>query len=222
MRYLITYIFIFYFVQNSTGQTYIGPVIGYDFARLQSNCKGEDDCGFFKTEHYGFVRKSPVFGLKIEQYIFKSIYFSFESTITHKYIDAIVTGTSSFPVYGIEFNYFQQYFTLKWRIIKSIYIGAGYNYNYIYRFNWDSYEKYYENANGIENGFHLSTGVKYRNLDLEVYFYNGKSRIKQGDFATFELDPLSSFGFKLSYDLKVFDRLKLFGTKSHSCPSFKY
>ncbi|HMG15003.1 MAG TPA: hypothetical protein VK590_06130 [Saprospiraceae bacterium] len=136
-----------------------------------------------QTAKEGYVINSPVFGLKLEQYLFESIYFSWESIVTHKYVDVFINGFVTEPVYGIEFNYFQQYFSLRYRIVNSIYIGAG-------------------------------------NFDLELYYYRNSSKLDAYDFKSFQLDPISSYGINLSYELKLFDRIKLFDKKGQSCPAF--
>lgn len=217
MKYLILCFLVLYIAPKSFGQTIVGPIIGYDIARVQSNFK-EGDYMYRWTLGNGYIRKSPVFGIKIEQYIVNSFYFSFESSFTHKYIDAESNGVV--PLYGIEFDYYQQYFSLRYKIINSIYIGAGVNVNFINRLNNDNHRSLKLNTQDKDNGVHISCGVKLMNLDLEFYFYKSNTKIDNAHFLIFQLEPISSFGVNISYDLMVFNRIKFFDKKALNCPKF--
>lgn len=216
---------IFFFIINnsliSIGQTYIGPVIGYDFAKIQSNSE-EIYSGIYNTYKKGFSIKSPVFGIKIEQYLIGGLFCSFESTFTHKNVPA--SGQGILPVYGFMFNYYQQYLSIRYLVAQTIYIGGGLNYNFLNRIRWDNGAQFnsfdFPNLTWNEKGIHFSVGLKLSDFDLEVYFYNSSSHLKSAILEGYHLDPVSSFGINLSYDLKIFEPFKLFNKKAASCPSF--
>ncbi len=218
MKYLIISISIICTTQNGLGQTYIGPLLGYDFARIQSNSK-EINSTSFQTTKTGYVNKSPVLGIKLEQYLFPYLYLSFQTSYTHKYVPA--TGYGIVPVFGIKFDYFQQYLSFRYLIANTIYVGGGINYNFINRIDWDNgIELPYQNIKDNDSGLHISTGIKLNNFDLELYFYKSNSHFTEEIFGIIKLDPITSFGLNLSYEIKVFDKIKLFNKKGQSCPAF--
>ncbi len=203
--------------ENTFGQTYIGPIIGYDYAQIQSNFNEGD---FYYTVENGYVNKSPVIGIKIEQYFYNFLYFSFQSTYSHKYVITYTTGFD--PVFGITFNYFQQYFSIRYKLLNSIYFGIGFNYNFVNDISVDlgNNYKYPLNFNDNEKGIHFSGGIKFLNFDLELYYYKSSNRLNRNIFDIMKMEPISSYGINLSYDIKVFDRIMLFDKKGQSCPAF--
>ncbi len=207
--------------QFSIGQTYIGPILGYDFARIQGNPNGIyfDD---LHTTQTGYRIKNPVFGIKLEQYLFPFLYFSFQSTYTHKYIPAYTSQEGLLPVFGVKFNFFQQYLSIRFLIAHRIYIGGGLNYNFINKIRWDNGLKNDPSSNFTDHdkGLHISTGVKLYNFDLELYCYKSSSHFTNDMLGILNLDPITSFGLNISYDLKVFNKIKLFDKKGQSCPTF--
>ncbi len=221
MRYLIIFIIIFYFVQNSSGQTYIGPVIGYDFAKIQSSYQEIDD-KYFYTTRTGFVNQSPVFGIKLEQYLFPFLYFSLQSTFTHKFVEAETTGI--IPVVGIKFNNFQQYISLKLLIANSIYFGGGINFSFINSINQDHGSHIKPSTHtysDTDKGFRFSSGIKIKNVDFEIYYYKSANvSFQDVIFSLYKIDGIATFGLNVSYNLKVFDRINLFKKKGQDCPKF--
>ena len=202
---------------NIFGQTFIGPLIGYDYARIQSNFKEGD---FYYTVENGYVNKSPIIGIKLEQDLYKNFYFSFQSSYTHKYVVTYTTGF--YPVFGMTFNYFQQYFSIRYKLLKEIYLGVGVNYNFVNNIKLDVGENNYYalNYNDNEKGVHFSGGVKFLNFDLELYYYKSSNRLNRNIFDIMKMEPITSFGLNLSYDIKVFDRIRLFDKKGQNCPAF--
>ncbi|HMG14561.1 MAG TPA: hypothetical protein VK590_03875, partial [Saprospiraceae bacterium] len=149
-----------------------------------------------------------------------SLYFSFQSSYTHKYIITYTTGFD--PVFGMTFNYYQQYFSIRYRILNLIYIGIGGNYNFVNDVGVDvgNNNIYALNFNDFEKGLHFSLGIKFLNFDLELYSYKSSNRLNRNIFDIMKMEPISSFGVNISYDLKLFDRIKLFDKKGQRCPSF--
>ncbi len=217
MRHIIILLFFFCNTFYSLGQTYIGPLIGYDFARIQSNPTDETYVINY-TFNTGFIRKSPVVGLKIEQYINKSIYLNFEFSYTQKHVEAYTRAF--FAIYGIDFDYYKKYLSIRYKINNSFYLGGGVNYNYLTRIRYEHELGWPLRDHNNEVGFQFVCGVKLLNFDLEFYYYRSTSNINVQEFESFNIGPIKSLGLNLSYDIKVFDRIKLFDKKGQSCPAF--
>lgn len=199
-------------------QTYIGPLIGYDNARIQSIVE-EDDHVY--TIEKGYVHTSLVLGIKIEHYFSNSVYFSFKSSYTHKYIKTTEVLLAD-PVIGMEFNYFLQSLSIRYKIFKSIYAGVGVNYNFVNNIRIDSGNEAPFPLKFIDHdkGLHFSVGIKYSDFDLELYYYKSTNNLNIPIFDIMKMEPISSYGVNISYDLKLFDRINLFDKKGQSCPAF--
>ena len=79
---LLLCIFIFSSICNVTfSQTYICPVIGYDFQKVSS-----DAVNFLDLKHKGFKFASPMVGIKFKQRLFKQFYFNYYGDFTHKHV----------------------------------------------------------------------------------------------------------------------------------------
>lgn len=53
MKYLIIIFCIFFCTSNTFGQTYIGPIVGYDYAQIQSNSEKREFWDY-QTYNIGF------------------------------------------------------------------------------------------------------------------------------------------------------------------------
>jgi len=216
MKYLITAFFVILFIDLKS-QTYIGPVLGYDWSKIVSNYK-ENQGIIYETVNVGYVTKSPFFGIKLEQYFSSRLYFFYQLKYMQKSVKAITPGL--LPVESFRFNYLFNDFSIKYLISNNFYFGLGLNINklsdldlvFIYNDNDQHYIQY-------EKGLHVSSGIKYKNFDLEFYFFKSLTPINKGVFLYFYLDPINSYGFNLSYSFKIFNKLDLFKRKSN-CPTF--
>ena len=222
MKYLIIIFCIFSYTSGTFGQTYIGPIVGYDFAQIQSNSEKREYWDYH-TYNIGFSFKSPVFGIKLEQYIFQGLLLSFQSTYTHKTVPG--SGFGIIPIYGFFYNCFQQNLSIKYLIAQKISIGGGIDYNFYNGISWDHGTRLNKLIGTIDlkyqnKGFHFCVGTKVSDFDFELYYYKSPSYINVYIIEGYHLDPISSIGVKLSYDFKLFDPLKLFNKKAMDCPKF--
>ncbi|HZV71336.1 MAG TPA: hypothetical protein VFG10_17395 [Saprospiraceae bacterium] len=193
-------------------QTYISPVIGLAFSKVQSR-------DFLATGYEniiplekGYANASPQIGLRVKQRFFKKADLELTSKFSHNQIPAEIN--SIVDIEGFEFNYFQTDFTVQYYILPGMYIGSGFSYNQlrkvksIVKLNRDLYRI-------NESGFIFSIGKMFKNFNLELYYYKGLSKIEIRDFDLY-LKPISTFGISLSYDIKVFNKI----WRKVDCPKF--
>ncbi|HMG14562.1 MAG TPA: hypothetical protein VK590_03880 [Saprospiraceae bacterium] len=211
------YLFIIYFIICCTffsySQTYIGPLIGYDLTKIESN-------PFFEVQNKSFTISSPCIGVKIEQIVTKSIFLTYQLYYTQKNGEAYTHGIV--PIFGFKFDYLQNNFSLKCKFFSPFYFGVGFNYNMLRHVKIE-YSNFDDEESPLlhENAWQLSAGLKYHNFDFGIYYNKGITAFKDNrELAYFRIEPIQSIGICVSYDLKLFNRIKLFDKKGQSCPAF--
>ncbi len=214
MKYLLITLVISCISYNCNGQTFIGPLIGYDLSKIES------PSSIFWVQDKGFSISSLVIGVKIEELITKSIFISYQLSFTHK--DGIAYTSAFYPIYGFKYDYQSNNIKLKYKLNELYYIGGAYNFNLLRNLkikhaNYDFDEK----SLFYEKGCQLTVGLKYHNIDLELYYYRGITSFEYNrEWQYFRVKPIQSIGINLSYDIKVFDRINLFEKKGQHCPKF--
>jgi hypothetical protein len=114
------------------------------------------------------------------------------------------------PAKAMELKSFKGVLALYWFPIRNWHIGPGFTMNYIadvtYIYPHVISKGPFPVANKKEPGALLATGYRYKNMLAEIFFNKGFSTKKQADFV--DLRPINSFGFSLSYLLRVSKKKK--------------
>ncbi|MFQ5445771.1 MAG: hypothetical protein ACE5FF_02460 [Saprospiraceae bacterium] len=210
MRHLVIAFSILLFSVACNAQSFLGVTIGTDFARV----KESDYNHSVKVKENGYSPSSFVLGIVGEHQLTKSFTVTARMTYTKKNVNADVLGIiidfADFT--GIEFNYFHSSFIGKWYLMEKWYFGAGVSLNYLSNVK-DQYtgvntekDKHFETPstyfrnNKKEYGGLLSTGIRYKNFLLDLY-YNKSFTPPRKDLDDFK--PINSFGISLSYLIRV-------------------
>jgi hypothetical protein len=218
MKHLLA-IFIFIFSQtNSFSQTIIAPSLGYDFTMLES-VSTNPHFPLFKIRNEGYEIKSPVVGLKLEQYLFNWLSLSYRFNYTRKKADAFVYGIASYN--GFRYDYYVNRIGVNIMITRPLYVGLAGNYNLFksWRYTIDD-EVYGEFVDTFKDvGGSIVLGVNVKNVNLEAYYYIG-SNSNSVRYLDVNLRPTRSFGLLLGYDIQLFDKFRGKRNKRADCPTF--
>lgn len=194
-------------------QTYIRPIIGYDFANMNTN---DDELAYVHINDYKFGVDNLALGIGIKQRIKKRYEVTIYSVFSKRYAKGWLFNIVPFD--GLKFNYIQNGLQFNYKF-HNYFCGIGANYNLLTSFTLTVDKKkegksFLEEIN--EKGVRLSFGRSYKNFNLEAYFYKGlTSNIDNNKIL---LQPIESLGILLTYDFKVFDG---FRKKSKAdCPKF--
>ena len=202
MRNLFLAFSIFLYAITCNAQSFLGATIGTDFALVrESHVPLEHK--LWSVNENGYSAESLVLGLRGEQHLASIFSLVLNLSYTRKNVKA---GDSSFDgIEGLKFNYFQNSIIGIWYPVEKWYIGAGPFLNYLSNVN--DYDKggnegpfFYIRKNKKEYGGLLSTGMRFNNILLDLYFNKSftPARKDSDDFK-----PINSFGISLSYLIRV-------------------
>jgi len=205
MRNLFLAFSIFLYAITCNAQSFLGVTIGTDFARVKESDYNHN----IDIMENAYSTGSLVLGIMGEHQLSKSFGLAISMTYTRKNIKADYLGILDFVHFtGMEFNYFHNSLAGKWYLKGKWYFGAGVSLNYIsnvrdhYTANGKNFEtpSSYIRKNKKEYGGLLSTGMRFNNILLDLYFNKSftPARKDSDDFK-----PINSFGISLSYLIRL-------------------
>ncbi len=205
-------------LNNNWAQTYISPILGYDFQKVISSQGGI----IIKFGKKGYSHINPFIGIKIEQKLHKSIIFNYMGKFAYNKIHGynyggIYTNDLIFKYYYIENSIGIGYL---WR--NRAYINFFRSYSIIQNMKIVDIKNHFDTESPPrinEKGLKISIGFKYKKLDLGMYYYKRTFTNSYNNTYYQFLDGISSFGFELSYNFKILNGIKI--KKKEECPDFK-
>jgi hypothetical protein len=183
-------------------QTAIGPVVGYNFAEIEESenvLSRENDAAirFYNTP--GFIRKSIVLGIRVDQNIYKWFSTTFIPSYTRKkLVDKVA------PTYDLKYNIYSLKMILNIEVCKNIKIGVGPAYNYLNGFN---YQIVFEEQIEHHFGFVFSSSYQYTNFIFDLGYKRMKNYSEQDSFqAKYHfIKSSNSFQFSINYMFSFFN-----------------
>lgn len=220
MNFLRTLIiFTFPVFTPISAQTYISPVLGYDFQKVISSQGGI----IIKFEKKGYSHINPFIGIKVEHKLYKSVLFNYMSKFAYnKKIHGNFLGSCCFHDLIFKYHYFENSIGIGYLWRNSVYINISRSYSIIQNMKIVDIKNHYDTESPPkikEKGLKISTGFKYKKLDLGMYYYKRTFTNSYNNTYYQFLDGISSFGFELSYNFKILNGIKW--KKSGECPDFK-
>ncbi|MBK9106848.1 MAG: hypothetical protein IPM92_00320 [Saprospiraceae bacterium] len=202
--------FIF-FVSTWSGkilsQTYIGPVLGYDFQKVIST----RDFIRLDLKNKGFGNGSPLIGIKLKQILINQFYLQISADFTHKHVRGFPDG-GFFQDFLYHYNYYKNQFLFTYYWKKKWKIGGGITYNIVNKLYYEDLERGHMSNNKVnytEKGWVFLLGLKYNKFEFEVYYNNRiETPISGENIYGFHLHQIQSLGLRVSYDFKIFDACK--------------
>lgn len=218
----IKLLLIYFTLISSTisAQTYISPVLGYDFQKVISI-----EPFRVQFDKDGYSHKNPFIGLKLEQKLFKSIRFNYMGKFANNKIQGYKNGCFFYQDLIFRYYYFDHSFGVGYLWRNRAYINIARSYSFVLNMKIIDIENGFDEESTPkrinEKGLKISTGLKYRKFDLGIYYYLRTSPIEYDRSFNYyqSFKEISSFGFELSYNFKVLNGIKW--KKSGECPDFK-
>ncbi|HRG69387.1 MAG TPA: hypothetical protein PLS73_11090 [Saprospiraceae bacterium] len=200
-------------------QTYICPVIGYDFQKVDS-----DPVNVLDLRHKGYGFSSPLVGIKIKQRLFNQLYFNYYGNVTHKHVRGTIRNASIPTDLLLHCNYFKHQFLLTYLLNSKLYLGVGKSFNIVNKFHWEDFENCWAGGGPIENfneqGWVFVIGFKFNKIDFETYYFNRDYlNAVDIDYTYGRMFNIYSIGLRVSYDFKLFNGFKK--KEKLDCPEFK-
>lgn len=191
---------------NSFSQTYIAPMVGYDFQQVIS-----DPIFRLFLNNKGFGNSSPLIGINLKQRIFYKFYLQLGCDFTHKHVAGLPDGSVGQELV-YHYNYLKNQFLITYYWKNKWKFGGGVTYNIVNNL----YEEYIDidlKSDPInsyyEMGWVYFLGLRYNDLEFEVYYYSRLGIPKEGDTRSFyHLHQIQSLGLRVSYNFKIFDGCK--------------
>jgi hypothetical protein len=211
MKRILLFISIFYSCCVYS-QTYVGPVIGYDYSRIEAD---EDMYVGFYIYDNKYI-KSPFIGVKLEQIVYHTLYFSYQFDYLKKKV--LASSNEYIAIQGIQFNYYRHSFNIKYLIKNLLYIGIGWNYNLIRELKFVAFKDDSFRQSIDEMSLKYTCGIKFKNCDLGFYYIDDLTSKRQNSYPAYLIKPISSYGVGLSYDFKIFNAPNF--KRGTNCPRF--
>jgi hypothetical protein len=203
MKNLFLILMLFHCAATCWSQSFLGATVGVDYAKIKQTEATQPfkDDGFVIWNE-GYSVRSLFYGIQGEKHLSKKISIAINLLYTKKEMGA--SNGFFIPIEGIKFNSFSGTVSGKWYPVDYFYFGTGVSFSYLS--NVRSYikigtEYQIELENKKKYGHLISLGFRYKNFLIGPYFVNGLNIGKKSD--NVDLNPIDSFGFSLSYMLKV-------------------
>ncbi len=202
MKYFFLTALMMHYAFSIQSQSYIGPTVGIDFARI-IELNEDPRMEYITVYDHSYSTESFFYGIRGEQQVAKSLSLALQLFYTKKEFAA--STFTYIPAKAMELKSFKGVLALYWFPIRNWHIGPGFTMNYIadvtYIYPHVISKGPFAIANKKEPGALLTTGYRYKNMLAEIFFNKGFSTKEQADFV--DLRPINSFGFSLSYLLRV-------------------
>ncbi len=217
---LINIFFIYYVTIGNyiSSQTYISPVIGFDFQKVVPYEKER-----IKFKKNGYSHVNPNIGIKFEQKIYNSLMFNYMGKFAYNKIIAIVDESLLDEKLIFRYYYNENSIGIGYLWKQRIHLYVARTYSFIHQMKiFDLVSNKYTYPPPIlimEKGFKISSGFKYKKIDLGFYYYSRTytDPIKKSYYH--RLKSITSLGLELSYNFKILNAIKL--KKNDRCPDFK-
>lgn len=199
-------IFLFSCSSAFFSQTYIGPVIGYDFQKVIT-------APIFRLDlrNKGYGHSSPLIGINLRQKLFGGLFLQVSSEFCYKHVRGFPDGGfSSDFIY--RYNYIKNQFVISyyWKDIWKI--GGGMTYNLVNNLYYEDIEHDYTSDQKFkysEKGYVFMLGLKYNKFEIDAYYLRRLGTPIEGDeIHFFHLHQIQSIGLRVSYNFKIFDGCK--------------
>lgn len=190
LKLFISVVFMLFISLTGFSQTYIGPTIGYSLSEIvetQNALHYGDPAGDLKLNKEGYIRKSIVFGFRVE----KSIFTRFNMSLAADYRQQKLVDDNGRPL-ELKYNIFSSSLLLNADVYRSFNIGVGASYSYHHDYNFGY--PYVKHENFL--GYVLSGSYKYKNILINLSYKALKNINK--DAAYYFRMILSSKSFELS------------------------
>lgn len=207
-------------INTISAQTYISPVFGYDFQKVISI-----EPFRVQFDKDGYSHKNPFIGIKVEQKLFKSIRFNYMGKFANNKIQGYKNGCFFYQDLIFRYYYFDHSFGVGYLWRNRAYINIARSYSFVLNMKILDIENGFDEESPPkridERGLKISTGFKYRNYDLGIYYYFRTTPIHYDRCFNYyqSFKEISSLGFELSYNFKILNGFKRI--KSGECPNFK-
>lgn len=210
LRILLLYFVLLYVLPSHTfSQTFIGPVVGYDFQNVLST-----PLIFFKLDfkNKGFGNTSPLIGVNLRHKLFNEFYLQVTSDFNHKHVQSIFIGGFTQDLI-FHYNYFRNNLLLTYYWKRKWKIGGGITYNFVNNLYFEDILNNYLSAlrfNYTEKGGVFILGLKHNKFEFEAYYIKRLSTppIRGGTIYGYELHQIQSIGLRVSYNFKILDGCK--------------
>ena len=207
-------------INNNWAQTYISPILGYDFQKVISSQGGI----IIKFEKKGYSHINPFIGIKVEHKLYKSVLFNYMSKFAYnKKIHGNFLGSCCYHDLIFKYHYFENSIGIGYLWRNRVYVNFARSYSLILNMKIininDNFNEESPPNKINEKGLKISTGFKYKKLDLGMYYYKRTFTNSYNNTYYQFLDGISSFGFELSYNFKILNGIKI--KKKDECPDFK-
>ncbi|MBK9719097.1 MAG: hypothetical protein IPO85_16585 [Saprospiraceae bacterium] len=154
----------FTLIGNSiSAQTYISPVLGYDFQKVISI-----EPFRVQFDKDGYSHKNPFIGLKLEQKLFKSIRFNYMGKFANNKIQGYKNGCFFYQDLIFRYYYFDHSFGVGYLWRNRAYINIARSYSFVLNMKIIDIENGFDEESTPkrinEKGLKISTGLKYRKI----------------------------------------------------------
>jgi len=207
-NHLLLYFLLFILTEYGFAQTYIKPIIGRDFTKLENtlsriitNEHGHSTTRDYSISKKGFKFNSTLFGLKVESQLSPKYSIALTSTYTKKEVNASFFGFLQLT--GYSFNYFRSQLNLNYKINDFVFIGLGGNANVMTNFRYILDDEPYGDLGYLlkEFGINGVAGIHFKNIELELYYIHNLTTHEEDD--GLNLKPIQSFGATFGYKIRL-------------------
>ena len=202
-RDLPLYFLLFFLTEYCYAQTYIKPIIGRDFTRLEEKIEPEVINGLildFHIREKGFNFESTLFGVKLETQLSPKCSMGLISTYTKKKFGATISLGVAYRE-GFTFNYFRNQIGLNYKLNEYLFWGLGGNFNIITNFK-DNKSNYQLISVLKDFGVHGTIGATFQNIQLEIYYLHNLTS-HEDKKSGINLAPIQSLGATLGYKIRL-------------------
>lgn len=193
LKIFISVVFMLFIRLTGFSQTYIGPTIGYSLSEIvetQNALHYGDPAGDLKLNKEGYIRKSFVFGFRVE----KSIFTRFNLSLAADYRQQKLIDDNGRPL-ELKYNIFSSSLLLNAKVYRSFTIGIGAIFNNNHNYNFVN--SHIKNENFI--GYALSGTYGYKNMRIGISYKSLKNIDKDNQYYYRMILSSKSFEFSASY-----------------------
>lgn len=205
---LLYFVFLYLTPAHTFSQTYIGPVVGYDFQKVITTPIHIYRLDFSKK---GFGYNSPMIGINLKQIMFKRFYSQISSDYTHKHVRGFFYGGFTEDLL-FHYSYLKNQFLVSYYLKSKWKIGAGLTYNIVYNLYYEDKERDYKSDLRFkysEKGLMFMLGMKYNKVEIEAIYHGRLGTPAEGDgIHGYHYHQIQSIGLRVSYNFKIFDGCK--------------
>ncbi len=207
-KHILLYFLLFFLTEYCYAQTYIKPIIGRDFTKLENIysermlVNGVSYIREYNMPTKGFRFNSMMFGVKIEKQVDTRYSIALTSSYTQKKVGATFFNIA--PITGYVFNYFRNQLGVNYQINDFVYFGVGGNANVMSKFRYMLINNELRGDLGHflkEFGINGVAGIHFKNIELELYYLHNLTTHEEDD--GLNLKPIQSLGATLGYKIRL-------------------